>query len=116
MEFCSERELQNQTGHSVYEWPTVICKELVDNALDACEEGEVAPEIAIAVEKDTIVVQDNAGGIDAATIESSTFLSAQPHHVLLNGNLFPGHESSPSLDRDSTDSHNAIKRLSLIHI
>src|SRR5208283_4257407 len=21
MEFCSERELQNQTGHSVYEWP-----------------------------------------------------------------------------------------------
>jgi DNA topoisomerase VI subunit B len=70
MEFCSVRELQNQTGHSVYEWPTVICKELVDNALDACEEGEVAPEIAIAVEKDTIVVQDNAGGIDAETIES----------------------------------------------
>ena len=28
MEFCSERELQNQTGHSVYEWPLVIAKEL----------------------------------------------------------------------------------------
>ncbi len=71
MEFCSEgRELQNQTGHGAYEWPTVICKELVDNALDACEEAEVAPEIAIAVEKNTIVVQDNAGGIDAETIES----------------------------------------------
>jgi len=70
MEFCSERELENQTGHAVYEWPTVAIKELIDNALDACEEAEVAPEIAVIVEKDTIVVQDNAGGIDAETIES----------------------------------------------
>ena len=69
MEFCSERELQNQTGHAVYEWPLVIVKEFIDNALDACEEAEVAPEIAVIVEKDTIVVQDNAGGIDAETIE-----------------------------------------------
>jgi hypothetical protein len=23
MEFCSQRELQNQTGHSVYEWTLV---------------------------------------------------------------------------------------------
>ena len=50
MEFCSERELQNQTGHSVYEWPLVVAKELIDNALDACEEAEVAPEIAVIVE------------------------------------------------------------------
>jgi DNA topoisomerase VI subunit B len=70
MEFCSERELQNQTGHSVYEWLLVIAKELIDNALDACEEAEVAPEIEIIVERDTIVVQDNAGGIDAETIAS----------------------------------------------
>jgi hypothetical protein len=70
MEFCSERELQNQTGHGAYEWPTVIAKELIDNALDACEEAEVAPEIAIAVAKAAIVVQDNAGGIGAETIES----------------------------------------------
>jgi Histidine kinase-, DNA gyrase B-, and HSP90-like ATPase len=70
MEFCSERELQNQTRHSVYEWPSVVAKELIDNALDACEEAEVAPEIAIVVEKDTIVVQDDTGGIDAETIES----------------------------------------------
>ena len=43
---------------------------MIDNALDAGEEAEVAPEIAVVVEKDTIVVQDNAGGIDAETIES----------------------------------------------
>jgi hypothetical protein len=70
MEFCSERELENQTGHAVYEWPLVVAKELIDNGLDACEEAEVAPEIAVIVEKDTIVVQDNAGGVDAETIES----------------------------------------------
>ena len=70
MEFCSERELQNQTGHSVYDWPLVVAKELLDNALDACEEAEVAPDITVIVEPDRIIVQDNAGGIDAKTIES----------------------------------------------
>jgi DNA topoisomerase VI subunit B len=70
MEFCSERELQNQTGHAVYDWPLVVGKELVDNALDACEEAEVAPEISISVDQETIIIQDNAGGIDTETIES----------------------------------------------
>ena len=70
MEFCSERELVNQTGHSVWDWPTVAVKELIDNALDACEEAEVAPKIAVTVEKDAITVQDNAGGIGAETMNS----------------------------------------------
>jgi DNA topoisomerase VI subunit B len=70
MEFCSERELQNQTGHSLYEWPLVVGKEAMDNALDACEEAEIAPEITITVDEGTIIVTDNAGGIDAKTIES----------------------------------------------
>jgi hypothetical protein len=39
MEFCTKRELQNQTGHGVMQWPLVVLKELVDNALDACEES-----------------------------------------------------------------------------
>ena len=69
MEFCSKRELQNQTGHSVFDWPLVVAKELFDNALDACEEAEVAPDITVIVEQDKIIVQDNAGGIDAKTIE-----------------------------------------------
>jgi hypothetical protein len=37
-------------------------------------------------------------------VELIAFLRAQPHHVLLDGDLFPDHESSPSLacsDRDS---------------
>jgi hypothetical protein len=70
MEFCSERELENQTGHSVWDWPLVVCKECIDNSLDACEEAEVAPDITVIVEPDTIVVQDNANGIAPETIES----------------------------------------------
>jgi hypothetical protein len=48
-------------------------------------------------------------------LEPGAFLFAQPHHVLLDGNLFAGHESSPSRDRDGTDSGNAIKRNDVSH-
>jgi DNA topoisomerase VI subunit B len=70
MEFCSERELQNQTGHSIHDWPLVVGKEVVDNALDACEEAEVAPVIEVVVDPGTIIIQDNAGGIETETVES----------------------------------------------
>jgi DNA topoisomerase VI subunit B len=70
MEFCTKRELQNQTGHSVYEWPVVVAKELIDNALDACEEAEVAPVIEVIVGSGSIIIADNAGGFEPDTIAS----------------------------------------------
>jgi hypothetical protein len=70
MEFCNRRELVNQTGHGVYEWPLVIFKELVDNAIDACEEAEIAPIISVTVKRGSIVIEDNGPGIPAKTIES----------------------------------------------
>jgi hypothetical protein len=70
MEFCTIRELQNQTGHSVYEWPLVVGKEIFDNALDAAEEAERAPVIEVIVNPGSISIQDNAGGFAASTIES----------------------------------------------
>jgi hypothetical protein len=70
MEFCTRRELQNQTGHSVDEWPLVVLKELMDNALDACEEAEIAPVISIAVKPGSVTIQDNGGGIQTSTIKS----------------------------------------------
>jgi hypothetical protein len=70
MEFCTRRELQNQTGHSVDEWPLVVLKELMDNALDACEEAEVAPVLSIIVKPGSIVIEDNADGIRTGTIKS----------------------------------------------
>jgi DNA topoisomerase VI subunit B len=70
MEFCSERELVNQTGHYVDDWPLVVLKELMDNALDACEEAEVAPVIEVIVNPGSITIQDNAAGFEADTIKS----------------------------------------------
>jgi hypothetical protein len=69
MEFCTRRELVNQTGHDVFEWPLVILKELIDNALDACEEAETAPVITVAVNDQTITIEDNGPGIPARTID-----------------------------------------------
>jgi len=70
MEFCTKRELQNQTGHSVYDWPLVVLKELMDNALDACEEAEVAPVIEVIVGPSSITITDNADGFAAKTIDA----------------------------------------------
>ena len=70
MEFCTMKELQNQTGHSWHEWPLVVLKELTDNALDACEEIEIAPVLSITVKAGSIIIQDNGGGIGTSTIKS----------------------------------------------
>jgi DNA topoisomerase VI subunit B len=70
MEFCTLRELQNQTGHSYDDWPLVVLKELMDNALDACEEAEAAPVISVDVKDGSITIHDNAGGFDPATVDS----------------------------------------------
>ena len=72
MEFCSVRELQNQTGHDVWDWPLVVLKELFDNALDACEEVGVAPVIKVSVspKTGTILIEDNGPGIPEETIRA----------------------------------------------
>jgi hypothetical protein len=69
-EFCSRRELVAQTGHEVDDWPLVILKELVDNALDAAEEAETPPEIDISASTKTgeITVADNGPGIPASVV------------------------------------------------
>jgi hypothetical protein len=37
LDFFSEKELIAQVGHPVRDWPLMVVKELIDNALDACE-------------------------------------------------------------------------------
>lgn len=69
MDYCSEKELTAQTGHSCEDWPLVILKELMDNALDACEEGAIPPEIQVEVTNSSITVVDNGPGIPARTVE-----------------------------------------------
>jgi DNA topoisomerase VI subunit B len=69
MEFCTRRELVNQTGHDVPDWSLVVLKELTDNAIDEAEEAGLAPEIHIEVSGNQIVIADNGRGIPAKTIE-----------------------------------------------
>lgn len=69
LDFVSEKELTLQCGYGPEAWPLVILKELVDNALDACEEQGIAPEVTVTVEDDAITVADNGCGMTPATVE-----------------------------------------------
>lgn len=71
MEFFTEKELAMQIGSSINWWPVNLLKELVDNALDACESAGIAPEITISVEPDSVSVRDNGPGLPISTLEKS---------------------------------------------
>jgi hypothetical protein len=77
LEFCSEKELVNQTGHAVEQWPLVVLKELVDNAIDAAEEAGIAPVIQVTVRKGVITVADNGPGIGPETVKDITDYSTR---------------------------------------
>jgi DNA topoisomerase VI subunit B len=63
-EFASVPELARQTGQPPRNWPLVVVKELVDNAIDAAEEAGQAPVVDIRVEFDgSIVVADQGPGL-----------------------------------------------------
>lgn len=68
MDFFSEGELVSQTGHSRREWPLVIVKELVDNALDACDEADTPPVVTITCDASGITVADNGPGLPESTL------------------------------------------------
>ena len=70
LEFCSAVELTKLVGFDPDYWPVVAVKELIDNSLDACEDGGIRPEINIVIstEKGTITVEDKGPGITAETV------------------------------------------------
>lgn len=70
-EYFTVRELQAQTGQLEESFAKVVLKELIDNALDACETAGVTPEISIEVSGQdtlTMVVTDNGRGLPSETI------------------------------------------------
>ena len=75
-EYFDAGELQAQTGQARDRFAAVILKELVDNALDACETAGLAPCITIDVTEAAgalqIAVADNGIGISAETVERIT--------------------------------------------
>lgn len=68
LEYFTDKELTAQIGQDVEYWPIAILRELIDNALDACETSGVAPALEITTADDVIGVTDNGPGIPRATI------------------------------------------------
>ena len=69
LDFASEKELVAQIGHAKEAWPVVILKELVDNAIDACEEAGIAPVVAVTLARNRISIEDNGPGIPCDVIQ-----------------------------------------------
>ena len=65
LDFASEKELIAQIGHRTDAWPIVLLKELLDNALDACEDAGTPPDIKVTVKEDSVTIEDNGPGIPA---------------------------------------------------
>src|SRR5262245_47637364 len=71
LEFFTEKELSMQIGAARHQWPAALLKELIDNALDACESAGVPPEITVTVTPEFFSVQDNGLGLPVKTLERS---------------------------------------------
>lgn len=71
LEYFTEKELTAQIGHPAEYWPIAILRELIDNALDACEMSTGVPEIEVTIADDRIIVTDNGPGLPAETLEKS---------------------------------------------
>jgi DNA topoisomerase VI subunit B len=69
LDFVSEKELTLQCGYGPQDWPLVVVKELLDNAVDACEEQSLAPEITVAIDEAGITVADNGTGIPPEVVD-----------------------------------------------
>jgi hypothetical protein len=66
-EYFDSKKLEAQTGQPAHKFGSVILKELIDNALDACESNNIDPAIHIGIattaDRMRICVSDNGKGI-----------------------------------------------------
>lgn len=63
-EYFDPVELRKLTGLDENRWHLAVCKELVDNALDAAETAGVeTPEVLVALTPEGIAVSDNGNGL-----------------------------------------------------
>lgn len=68
LEYLSESELTKQIGYEREVWLEVVLKELIDNALDHCEEIGRLPEVVVTLTADSLSVRDNGLGILAEIV------------------------------------------------
>jgi len=73
MEYLSVNDLRAMTGLSPDDFHKAIIKELVDNALDACEERGVTPKIKVLAHSENgqyhYEITDNGGGMTVEVIK-----------------------------------------------
>jgi hypothetical protein len=74
-QYVEARALQAMTGQSRGHFADVVVKELMDNALDACETAGVPPEVGLEVARNDqeirIAVSDNGPGIPPETVRGA---------------------------------------------
>src|SRR5215212_5665435 len=77
-QYVDARQLQAMTGQPKRKFAAVVVKELMDNALDACETAGVPPEVGLVVASttetdsfDKITVTDNGPGIPPETVRGT---------------------------------------------
>jgi len=70
LEFFDDKELSMQLGPR-HRWAVNMIKELIDNALDACEYAKVNPEIILTVDENYFSIHDNGCGMPENTIKKS---------------------------------------------
>lgn len=70
-EFFTQRELESQIGQPKRLWKVALAKELIDNALDACETAQCAPRIFVVDTDEYLEVTDNGPGLPTETIAAS---------------------------------------------
>jgi DNA topoisomerase VI subunit B len=86
LEFFTESELTTQIGYRPTLWPLVLIKELIDNAIDACETaGTGAINVGVQLDKDSITVSDNGPGITGKIVKGvldySSRISDKKHYI-----------------------------------
>jgi DNA topoisomerase VI subunit B len=71
LEYFSPKELSMQLGGDPSRWGLILLKELIDNALDACETVRIDPDVRVTLSPDGFIVEDNGPGLPSTTIERS---------------------------------------------
>src|SRR5262245_52149075 len=70
LEFFTETELTTPVGYRKDLWPLVMVKELIDNAVDACETAATgAIKLGVQLDKDSLTVSDNGPGISHKVVK-----------------------------------------------
>jgi phosphoglycerate-specific signal transduction histidine kinase len=76
LEYFSESELSMQMGAGIDKWPITLLKELIDNALDACESSG-AVKLVIVVTNEEFSIHDDGPGLPMEVIKKSSDYSVR---------------------------------------